>query len=157
MIKFDTGEEGDVSKDITIIVGTRHLSTPTSVYLPQYNMSYPCIIDLSAEGFNKFGLFNSKTNALLPVTRDLDDDPLAYVDQHDDTYINAEGGKRIWIMERALLLTPLQAPFDKDVTIDDYSHIDKYFKLPAVMFHELSHTILTGTQEARREFLDLHE
>ena len=137
--------------NITIIVGTRHLSSQTLVWLPKHRIAYPCVIDLSAQGFDTRGMLNSSTNTLLPISilSRTTENPRAFVDQQDDCLIHAEGGKRIWIMPPALSLPAFQAPFGADTIISGYDHIDIYNKLPATLMHELSHTLLTGTAETR--------
>ena len=114
-------------------------------------MRHLCVVDLSPQGFDTKGMLDSSTNALLPSNfhSRTTENPLALVDQQYDQLINAEGAKHIWIMPLALSLLALQAPFGADTTISDYDHIDMYKKLPAILLHELSHTLLTGTVETR--------
>ena len=152
----DTKQDGgeDVGANLTVIVGMKHLTPPTTVFLPHLNTYYPCVVDLSANGFDKFGRPKTNTQALLPTsTIPWNADTMnAFVDQQDDPTLNAKGGKRIWITELALSGIPLQAPFDADRVISVGERIDDFMRLPTTLFHELLHTILLGTLEKRSQW-----
>ena len=152
----DTRQDGgeDVGANLTVIVGMKHLTPPTTVFLPHLNTYYPCVVDLSANGFDKFGRPKINTQALLPTGAiPWNADTMnAFVDQQDDPTLNAEGGKHIWVLEPALSRVPLQAPFDARRVVSVGEHIENFMMLPTTMLLELFHTILLGTCEKRSQW-----
>ena len=145
--------EADV--DVTIHLGTDHLSGQTTMLLPGAHGWYSCVTDLTKVTYDERGTFIGQSSTW-PVTaithfRPGVNTPLAYCVGADDGTIGSTSGTDVFINPEALAQTNVLAPFvlDEGSLFKPGDKFDKIMKLPGTMFHELCHSVLLGHKDER--------